>query len=45
MSGMDENNCYFEGKRINSEQMLCLAQVCIVCKDGKWRETHKIFVL
>jgi hypothetical protein len=45
MSSINENNCYFEGERVNSEQMFCLARTCMICRGGKWEETHKVFVL
>jgi hypothetical protein len=46
MSGIYENNCYFfEGERINWEQMFCLAQACMICRGGRWKKTHRLFVL
>ncbi len=45
MSAVEDKNCYFEGKRISSEEMVCLSRACMLCKDGKWEETHKIWVL
>ncbi len=45
MSALDDNNCYFGGKRIIPEEMICLSSTCMVCKGGKWEETHSIWVL
>ena len=40
---MNQDHCNFEG--LNWEQMVCLALGCMICKNGKWKETRKIFVL
>lgn len=45
MSAVNDNNCYFGGKRVPSEEVVCLSQACMICKEGKWEETRKIFVL
>jgi len=45
MSAEHDSNCYFDGKRTVSGEMLCLSQICMICKDGKWEKTNKISVL
>jgi hypothetical protein len=45
MSTMEGENCYFGGRKVVSEEMICLSRACMICKDGKWQETHKIWVL
>jgi hypothetical protein len=45
MSNVHSNDCYLDSKRTVSGEMLCLSQICMICKDGKWEKTNKISVL
>ena len=45
MSNEHNSDCYFDSKRTVSGEMLCLSQICMICKDGKWEKTNKISVL
>ena len=45
MSDVHDSNCYFEGERTVSGEIICLSQFCMICQDGKWQKTNKISVL
>ncbi len=45
MSAERDSNCYFDGKRTPSGEIICLSQFCMMCKDGSWEETHRLTVL
>jgi hypothetical protein len=45
MSDVHDSNCYFDSKRTVSGEIICLSQVCMICKDGRWEKTNKISVL
>ncbi|MFZ2445767.1 MAG: hypothetical protein WAW37_05380 [Syntrophobacteraceae bacterium] len=45
MSTMENERCFLGGKEISPDRMICLPTTCMICKDGKWRETNKIWVL
>lgn len=45
MSNVNDNNCYFEGEKVTSEEMVCIATTCLICKGGEWKETNRVFVL
>jgi hypothetical protein len=45
MSDVHDSNCYFDGKRSVSGEIICLSQFCMICKDGRWEETARLTVL
>ena len=45
MSDMHDSNCYFDGIRTVSGEMICLSDTCMICKDGRWERTNRISVL
>ncbi|MGA2936413.1 MAG: hypothetical protein ABSF52_04855 [Syntrophobacteraceae bacterium] len=45
MSNVHESECYFDGNRTVSGEMICLSEICMICKDGTWEKTNKISVL
>ncbi len=45
MSTRENERCNLGGQEIGPDQMICLPTTCMVCKDGKWQETNRIWVL
>ncbi|MGA2400519.1 MAG: hypothetical protein ABSG91_02295 [Syntrophobacteraceae bacterium] len=45
MSDLHDSNCYFDGKRTASGEIICLPDTCMICKEGQWEKTNKISVL
>ena len=45
MSKEYDSNCYLDGNRTVSGEIICLSQICMICKDGRWERTNKINVL
>jgi len=45
MSNEHNSDCYFDGKRTVSGEIICLSQFCMICKDGSWEEFSRLTVL
>jgi hypothetical protein len=45
MSNVHESYCYLGGNKTVSGEVVCLSEICMICKDGRWEKTNKISVL
>ncbi|MEM5788613.1 MAG: hypothetical protein AAGU11_14980 [Syntrophobacteraceae bacterium] len=45
MSNIENRRCILGGKEVSPDQLFCLKTTCMICEDGKWQETNKIWVL
>jgi hypothetical protein len=45
MSKVYDTYCYLDGNRTVSGEIICLSEICMICKDGTWEKTSKITVL
>jgi len=39
---MEGGHGYFGNRRVVPREMVCLSYTCMICKDGRRRETHNI---
>lgn len=45
MSTTENGRCYLGFRIVLPDEMVCLPDTCMICKDGKWEETHRIWIL